>query len=215
MATITVPIIGNNIFQADKTFTVSLSNPRSSAVDFAPQQTFAAGTEPFSVAVGDFNRGGKPDLVVANRSSNTVSVLLNTTPTGATTPTFAPQQTFATGSFPPFGNGVAAHFEKDCMGSTSGCLRQQQPRTPKSPASSNDQRQDDRQKHPSPKGVYRPTKPAGATALPLSYIGRRTVSILGALCGPVNSPRHSWQKRTTAGRETLVPRSFGPKPIPG
>src|SRR5260370_725933 len=31
---------------------------------------------PYSVAVGDFNRDGTPDLVVANRGSNTVSVLL-------------------------------------------------------------------------------------------------------------------------------------------
>jgi hypothetical protein len=30
MATIAVPIIGNNIFQADKTFTVSLSYPLAS-----------------------------------------------------------------------------------------------------------------------------------------------------------------------------------------
>ena len=97
-ATIAVPIIGNNIFQADKTFTVSLSNPQSSALDFAPQRTFATGSEPFQVAVGDFNGDGKPDLVVANYAPDTVSVLLNTTPPGATTPSFAPQQTFAVGS---------------------------------------------------------------------------------------------------------------------
>jgi hypothetical protein len=100
MATISVPIIGNNIFQADKTFTVSLSNPQSSSADFATQQTFAVGTQPAAVAVGDFNGDGKPDLVIANASSNTVSVLLNTTPAGATTPSFAAQQTFAVGMSP-------------------------------------------------------------------------------------------------------------------
>jgi hypothetical protein len=100
MATISVPIIGNNIFQADKTFTVSLSNPPSSAVDFTPQQTFATGSRPLAVAVGDFNGDGKPDLAIANSSTNTVSVLLNTTPVGATTASFAPQQTFATGTGP-------------------------------------------------------------------------------------------------------------------
>jgi hypothetical protein len=99
-ATITVPIIGNNIFQADKTFTVSLSNPQSSTVDFAPQQTFPTGINPISVAVGDFNGDGKPDLAVANSGSNSVSVLLNTTAMGATTASFATQQTFATGSSP-------------------------------------------------------------------------------------------------------------------
>jgi hypothetical protein len=41
-----------------------------------------------------------PDLIVANVTDNTVSVLLNTTVPGATTPSFAAQQTFFTGSFP-------------------------------------------------------------------------------------------------------------------
>ena len=35
---------------------------------------------PASVAVGDFNRDGKPDLAVANYGSNNVSILLNTPP---------------------------------------------------------------------------------------------------------------------------------------
>ena len=34
------------------------------------------GDEPRSVAVGDFNRDGKPDLATANHDSNNVSILL-------------------------------------------------------------------------------------------------------------------------------------------
>ena len=59
------------------------------------------GSNPFSVAVADVNGDGKPDLVTANFYGNTVSVLLNTTATGATTPTFAAQATFAVGPAPP------------------------------------------------------------------------------------------------------------------
>jgi hypothetical protein len=46
---------------------------------------------PLSVSIGDINGDGFPDLAVANVFSDTASILLNTTATGATTPTFAPK----------------------------------------------------------------------------------------------------------------------------
>ncbi|QBB71649.1 hypothetical protein ELE36_15500 [Pseudolysobacter antarcticus] len=69
-------------------------------VSFATPQTFATGTDPRSIISLDINGDGKPDLIAANRNSNTISVLLNTTATGATTGSFATQQTFATGTSP-------------------------------------------------------------------------------------------------------------------
>src|SRR5207249_4276745 len=63
-------------------------------------QAFASGTTPLSVTVGDLNGDGKLDLVVANQTSNTVSVLLNTTASGAAIPSFAAKQDFATGTTP-------------------------------------------------------------------------------------------------------------------
>ena len=39
---------------------------------------FPVGTDPFSVAVGDFNGDGKQDLAVANWNSDNVSILLGT-----------------------------------------------------------------------------------------------------------------------------------------
>ena len=67
---------------------------------FASPSTFATGSDPYSVSIGDFNGDGKPDLAVANFTSNSVSVLLNTTAPDATTPSYANQATFATGSKP-------------------------------------------------------------------------------------------------------------------
>src|SRR5215831_15948926 len=45
-------------------------------VSFIARRDFGAGTNPISVAVGDFNGDGVQDLAVANGNSNNVSVLL-------------------------------------------------------------------------------------------------------------------------------------------
>ena len=78
-----------------------LANTTTAGVlSFAPPQTLAVGSIPVSVAVADLNGDGAPDLVVANYWDDTVSVLVNTTAPGSTTPTFASQTTFAVGSYP-------------------------------------------------------------------------------------------------------------------
>ncbi|MFY9226455.1 MAG: FG-GAP-like repeat-containing protein [Blastocatellia bacterium] len=71
------------------------------ANSFAPQVTFAAGTGPFSVAIGDLDGDSKLDLVVANVSSATVSVLRNTSTIGIIdADSFAAQVTFPSGTSP-------------------------------------------------------------------------------------------------------------------
>ncbi|MFO1118142.1 MAG: FG-GAP-like repeat-containing protein [Beijerinckiaceae bacterium] len=65
-------------------------------MSFAAQQTFATGAGPWSVTAADVNGDGNADLITANYSSATVSVLLGT---GDGT-LFKTQQTFATGAGP-------------------------------------------------------------------------------------------------------------------
>ena len=43
---------------------------------FTPKVDYASGSFPNSVAVGDFNLDGNPDLAVSNWLSHTVNVLL-------------------------------------------------------------------------------------------------------------------------------------------
>jgi len=56
---------------------------------------FGVGAAPVALATGDFNGDGRLDLVVANSSDNTVSVLL-----GKADGTFSPHVDYATGTYP-------------------------------------------------------------------------------------------------------------------
>jgi hypothetical protein len=93
-------LVVTNLLNNTVSVLLNTTTPGSFTASFAPQQTFATGPLPESVTVGDVNGDGKPDLVVANRGASTVSVLLNTTPPGSLTASFATQQTFAVGNSP-------------------------------------------------------------------------------------------------------------------
>ncbi|UJR18376.1 hypothetical protein I4U23_005280 [Adineta vaga] len=62
---------------------------------FRSQTLFPTGSQPYSVAVGDFNNDNRSDIVVANYNGSSVSVLL-----GYGNGTFANQMMFPTGSQP-------------------------------------------------------------------------------------------------------------------
>ena len=73
------------IYSGDANFSASSSGPLS----------YAAGTSPAAIAVGDFNGDGRPDLAMANSGSNTVSILL-----GAGGEAFTAGQTIPVGTDP-------------------------------------------------------------------------------------------------------------------
>ena len=102
--TIAIPVFGNGVYNNPSlTFSVQLTgivNVVGPPVTLSDRTDFTVGAVSVSVAVGDFNGDGKPDLAVAVESSNTVEVLLNTTAPGASTPSFAPAVGFAVGSNP-------------------------------------------------------------------------------------------------------------------
>ena len=73
------------------------------ADSFAAMVNFTAGDAPFSIAIGDLNGDGKPDIAVANSGSNSVSVFINTSATGSITAgSFATKVDFTTGSTPNY-----------------------------------------------------------------------------------------------------------------
>jgi acetolactate decarboxylase len=80
----------------------------ASTPSFAAQQSFATGEHPSPANAADLNGDGVPDLVVADEGSDSASVLLNTIAPGASTPSFAAQQSFAAGDAP---SAVASRFD--------------------------------------------------------------------------------------------------------
>jgi hypothetical protein len=73
------------------------------AGSFSTKVDFATGTSPIGIALGDIDGDGKPDLVVTNSGSNTVSIFRNTSTSGAIDATsFANKVDFPTGSSPYF-----------------------------------------------------------------------------------------------------------------
>src|SRR5207253_8722814 len=93
-------IVANNNNAGTVSVLFSKTAPGATTPAFAGHVDFAAGAFPTSVAVGDVNDDGLPDLVVANSGSSTVSVLLNSTGPGASTPVFAGHVDFTTETSP-------------------------------------------------------------------------------------------------------------------
>jgi hypothetical protein len=81
----------------DNTVSILLGN---GAGGFANKTDFATGVHPVSLAIGDLNGDGKPDLVTADESDNAISVLLNNTPFTDVSPT-SPVVDFALGPVAP------------------------------------------------------------------------------------------------------------------
>jgi hypothetical protein len=65
----------------------------SGSGDFAPQTTFSTGdnSQPYSVALGDFNNDNRTDVAVANYGTGNIGIFL-----GYGNGTFTPQRTYAT-----------------------------------------------------------------------------------------------------------------------
>ncbi|MCE2835381.1 MAG: FG-GAP-like repeat-containing protein, partial [Chitinophagaceae bacterium] len=68
---------------------------------FDTKVDFTTGTNPYSVAIGDLDGDGKPDLAAANYTSTTVSVFRNTASSGSiASGSFATKVDFTTGTNP-------------------------------------------------------------------------------------------------------------------
>ena len=89
-----------------KTFSVLRNKVAGNVIDttsFAAKVDFTTGTGPHALAVGDLNNDGKPDIVVANQGSNTISVFSNNAVSGTiTTASFVAKVDIASGGESPY-----------------------------------------------------------------------------------------------------------------
>ena len=84
--------------QSSNNISVLLNNSTYGSISFAAKQSFATGTLPYCVALGDLDGDGKTDVTVANKTSNTISVLHNNSIAGSLA--FAAQTALTTGTGP-------------------------------------------------------------------------------------------------------------------
>ena len=97
-------------------------------LSFAAKVDYATGSSPEGVVLWDVDGDGKPDIIVANSGSATVSVLLNTSTVGSIS--YAAKSDFATGSGPSLiavsdldGDGKVDILVANWSGNTVSALR--------------------------------------------------------------------------------------------
>jgi hypothetical protein len=95
-------VVANTVSNVISIFqNVSSPGSRLTTNSFAPRVNIPMAGGPNSIAVGDLDRDGKPDIVVVNAHNNTISVLRNISTGGVITAnSFAPAVSFATPSNP-------------------------------------------------------------------------------------------------------------------
>ncbi|AWV99403.1 FG-GAP-like repeat-containing protein [Arcticibacterium luteifluviistationis] len=94
-------VIANSTSKSVSVLRNTSSSGSISSGSFATKQDFTTATSPRSVAIGDLDGDGKPDLAIANTSSNSVSILRNTSSSGnINSGSFAAKQDITTGSAP-------------------------------------------------------------------------------------------------------------------
>ena len=105
-------VVGN--YDSGNGTTVSVLRNTTTAgtttLSFAPKADYTVGTAPSGVALSDVDGDGRLDLLVANQSSNTISVLLNTSLMPGIV-SFAPKVDYTVGTAP--GNVVGADINGD------------------------------------------------------------------------------------------------------
>ena len=93
--------VANNVGNSVSVLRNTATSGTITAGSLASKVDFTTAAGPYSIAMADINGDGKPDLVTANSTANSVSIFRNTATSGTiTTTTFAAKVDFTTGTAP-------------------------------------------------------------------------------------------------------------------
>lgn len=93
-------LVAANVGSDDVTVHLNDTARGAGTPTFGKATHFAVGASPIAIAVGDFNRDGRPDVAVANQAANTVTLRMNETASGARQPSFANGANIPAGNVP-------------------------------------------------------------------------------------------------------------------
>ena len=89
---------------SSRPFIITFTNPAGTGIPanfYKPKVDFITGVLPYSISIGDVDGDGRPDMVIANANSTTISVLRNISSTGIISgSSFAAKVDFVTNSYP-------------------------------------------------------------------------------------------------------------------
>jgi gliding motility-associated-like protein len=85
-------IVVSNHYSSPSTISVFKNTSTINNISFANKADFATGNGPRGIAIGDIDDNGKPDIVIANQGSSSISIIRNLSSSGSLS--FAPKRDY-------------------------------------------------------------------------------------------------------------------------
>lgn len=93
-------LVTSNYYGESASVLLNITETGNSTPEFSQKTDLMIGTGPTEITAPDLNKDGKPDIAVVNMNTNTISIFINSTSSGAVSPEFIEKAVFNTGNNP-------------------------------------------------------------------------------------------------------------------